>query len=176
MSERAHVEASLRRIEELVAGLNGVTDPLARQHARTLMETVLDLHGLALARMTALAAQADIDLAGRFAADTTVSAVLLMHGLHPVPLEERVREALDEVRSQLRPRGARIGPVDVAAGMVRLTVEVGGLGSGTRAALREEIEAALLAVAPDLEAIQVSFADAPMLARNASETAGAGAC
>ena len=40
--------------------------------------------------------------------DGVVGSLLLIHGLHPVPLEERVTGALDEVRPYMKSHGGDV--------------------------------------------------------------------
>ena len=75
------------RLEELTAGLDAAGEELAG--------ALMDLYGEGLERIMAAL---DDETRGRLAEDGVVASLLLMHGLIPVPLEERVREALDSVR------------------------------------------------------------------------------
>jgi hypothetical protein len=52
--ERPRLEEALRRIDALATALDQVSDPGAREAARELLELVLDLYGLALARTLAI--------------------------------------------------------------------------------------------------------------------------
>ena len=101
------VGESLRRIEELIGALDSLSDRAAREPARALLEVVLDLHALALARMTATVAGSagGPALLLRLADDAAVRAVLLLHGLHPEPVEMRVGNAIDALRPQFALRG-----------------------------------------------------------------------
>jgi hypothetical protein len=142
---------ALRRIETLIAALGELPDPAAREPARELLETVLDLHGLALARMMALAAAAEggTALVERLVADDQVRAVLLLHGLHPQAAEERVRRAVDRLQADFGHRGVRLALVRAGPDGVRLRVERGGHASGDEA-IRREIEDAIVEAAPDI--------------------------
>ena len=55
--------------------------------------------------------------------DELVAHLLLLHGLHPVPVRERVRGALDEVRPYLVAHGGGVELLGVADGVVRLRLE-----------------------------------------------------
>jgi hypothetical protein len=155
--DRVRLEGSLRRIEELVSTLDQLADPNTREHARELLETVLDLHGLALSRMVALFARAErgADLLEQLGRDEQVRAVLLLHGLHPEELETRIRRALDA--PPLQSRGVHVALVGVSGGVARLRVRRSdGIAA---AALGQEIEEAVSEAAPDLEAIEIQFED-----------------
>ena len=68
--------------------------------------------------MVAHVADRDDDgaLAEALAGDELVAHLLLLHGLHPVPLEERVRGALDEVRPYLDSHGGDVELLGVEDG------------------------------------------------------------
>lgn len=149
---------ALRRIETLVAALDELRDPAAREPARELLERVLDLHGLALARVLAIVAAAGgRRLLDEFVEDDQVRAVLLLHGLHPHTAEERVRRAVEGLRPRLGAASVRLAIVEAGAASVRLRVERRG-GNGSTPAdreLRREIEETIVEAAPDLDEIMI---------------------
>jgi hypothetical protein len=87
------------RVEALLEELDGATGSVPRDSAIELVQALLDLYGEGLRRVVARAAERDEDgeLAAAFAGDELVSHLLLLHGLHPVALERRVRAALDRL-------------------------------------------------------------------------------
>jgi Fe-S cluster biogenesis protein NfuA len=165
---RASAEAALRRVEELVVTLDGLPQSHAREVARQLMEAVLDLHGLALARMVTIAAMSGHGetLSEAFAADERVAAVLLLHGLHPEMPQTRVRRALDALRPQLRAQGADVAVVEVKDGVARLRLRIPGASREEAAMLRREVEAAVVEAAPDLDEVAIlnEVASVPVVA------------
>jgi hypothetical protein len=123
--DRIRVEEALRRIDELVASLSHVGDSVARETARELVETVLDVHGIALARIMArlAAAEGGWALADALAHDEQVKALLLLYGLHPDGAETRLRDALAVIEPRLNTAGAvvALGRVTANAASVRVT-------------------------------------------------------
>lgn len=148
---------SLQRIEDLVTTLDGLSHTGAREPARELMETLLDLYGLALTRVVALVAQSGEGpaLLGRFAQDAQISAVLLLHGLHPEAMEARVRKTVEHLTPGMARRGMSLDLVAVLGGKAKLRLRAGEGGGDGIAALRREIEAALTEAAPDLDEIEI---------------------
>ena len=157
------LDASLRRIEALIAALDDLPDPDAREPARELLEQVLDLHALALARMTATiaATEGGPPLLARLAEDDQVRAVLLLHGLHPEAVEARVRDAVERLRTELDARGIGVELVKIGAATARLRLHMrGSVGALSSAeALRQEIEDAVIGAAPELEEIVIEGLD-----------------
>jgi Fe-S cluster biogenesis protein NfuA len=91
-----------------------------------------------------------------FAADGLIGSLLLLHGLHPVDLETRVRLALDKVRPYLRSHGGNVELLDIADGAVRLRIQGSCHACPPSAqALQQAIEEALYEVAPDVTALEV---------------------
>ena len=155
---RLRVEKTLRRIDDLVAGLGHIADPAARDSARELLEAVLDLHGLALARiMAAVAASKDgQQLLAGFGEDEQIKAVLLLYGLHPEDPETRLGRALAALQPRLDQAGlaARLGRVTAKAVSLRIS---GAPATAER--LREEIEEAIINATPDLDEITIDWPD-----------------
>ncbi len=150
------LESALRRLEALTAKLDDVADRQARAAARELLELVLDLHGLALARTTAMVAAAEggSALLDRLIADPYVCAILLLHGLHPHDARTRLNRAIERMDPQWAERGfhADLISVEGASARIRLTRRN---GSAPTDELRREVEEVLAEAAPDLDEILV---------------------
>ena len=109
--DSSELEASLRRVETLIAGLDRIAEPAAREPARELLELVLELHTLGLARIIAIVAGAPAarHCSTALAEDPQARAILLLHGLHPQEAEARIRTALDRLRPDWALRGIGVG-------------------------------------------------------------------
>lgn len=99
MTSESVLESASKRVETLLDRFS-VFPPStgARTDAEELVRIVSSLYGHALARIIE-SAQEQLGEQGaafieRCCADPVVSSLLITHGLHPVPLEERVRAAL----------------------------------------------------------------------------------
>lgn len=130
------------RIEELVQKVQALPDPAARQTALDLVQAILDLHAGALERMMEIIATTEsgppiIDALG---ADPRVSGILLLHDLHPLDLETRVAQALDD--PAFRSRGAAVELIAIHDGVIRVRID-GGPG------LKLAVEKALWEAAPE---------------------------
>jgi len=157
MTRREQAEGALRRVETLIATLEGLAETRGRDIARELLEAVLDLHGVALARMSAIVAASEDGerLLQSMAADDQVAAVLLLHGLHPQMAEARVRNAVGRLQPLLQSRGADLRLVEVSDGVARLRLRIPGASREDAALLRHEVEAAIVEAAPDLDEIAI---------------------
>src|SRR4051812_4885783 len=122
-----------------------------------VVQALLDLYGEGLARMIDHVADRDDGgaLAEALAADELVAHLLLLHGLHPVPLEARVRGALDEVRPYLESHGGNVELMGVEEGVARLRMQgsCSGCPSST-VTLKLAIEDAIHKAAPDIDRIE----------------------
>ena len=163
MTDAGVVAAQQRRIDELIAALEALDDPRAREPAKELLQVVLDLHTNGLARLMELIADAgamDDAMTEALARDPQVAALLLLHGLHPQDLPTRVARAVDKMRTLLGAQGIRIELLDAAEEAVR--VQVSGRLQGKHNSvgeLQQEIEHAIFEAAP--EAMRVDIAGLP---------------
>jgi Fe-S cluster biogenesis protein NfuA/nitrite reductase/ring-hydroxylating ferredoxin subunit len=155
----AQARERVARIETLLEDVERLGDPAARETAMELVETLLDVYGEGLARVVAHV-DGDGELARALTADELVSHLLLLHGLHPVALETRVRGALAEVRPYLESHGGDVQLVGVEDGVVRLRLEgsCSGCPSSTMT-LKLAIEDAIHKAAPDVERIDADGVD-----------------
>ena len=85
-----------------------------------------------------------------------MASLLLLHGLHPLDLEARVRQALEQVRPYLRTHGGDVELLGVDDGVVRLRMQGSCHGCPSSAVtLKHTIEEAIYDAAPDVAAIEV---------------------
>ncbi|HYI36676.1 MAG TPA: NifU family protein [Thermoleophilaceae bacterium] len=142
----------LAQVEALLGEIESLPDPAARDTATALVQALLELYGEGLARIVPLLGED-----GRRAAtdDELVSHLLLLHDVHPVPLAERVEEALEGVRPYLDSHGGGVQLVGVEDGIVRLRLKGSceGCPSSTMT-LKLAIEDAIRKVAPDVVDIE----------------------
>lgn len=159
-SEQRAVEAQQRRIDELIAALEALDDPHARESAQELLQVVLDLHANGLTRlMEIVAASGALDdaLIAAFERDAGVSALLLLHGLHPQDLATRVSRAVEKLRPLLGVQGIQIELLDAAEEAVRMRLTGRLQGSHNSVGeLQQEIERAIFEAAPEAMRIDIA--------------------
>ena len=156
----------LGRVEELIGALENAADPAVREQTRELIETLLELHGRGLERILESvhkSSDAGAEVLDELGRDQLVSGVLLLHGLHPLDLETRVRNALANVRPRLGLHGGSVELVEVTdEGVVRIRLEGNCHGCpSSRVTLQSTIEEELYRVAPDITSLQVDGAHDP---------------
>lgn len=142
----ADVERRLEEIETL-------PDQMAREKATAVVQALLELYGAGLERIVEeIAARDDGELAATLAGDELVAHLLLLHGLHPVPLEDRVTQALAQVRPYLESHGGNVELLGVRGAAVHLRLEGSCSGCPSSAmTLKLAIENAIRKAAPEIE-------------------------
>ena len=105
---------SIERVEALLDEVESFP-PAQREVATELVQALLELYGDGLSRIVAACEVP--------AEDEVVAHLLLLHGLHPVPVHERVSGALDEVRPYLVAHGGGVELLGVQDGVVHLRLE-----------------------------------------------------
>jgi hypothetical protein len=147
-----------RRIETLVAAIESL-DPAAQTQVRELLAAVFELHRDGLSR--ACEALAGAGLLERLARDPAVSAVLLLHDLHPVGLEQRARTAVDRARSHLAVEGCTVELLSVEGGIVRVRLDRSPGHHATAEEVRTVLRDAIWGEAPDVEEVRIEGQVAP---------------
>lgn len=149
------------RFEHQVAEIERTTDPATWSRVEEILRTLMEVHAEGLRRVLACWSSPEGEGAAvprRLVEDDLVSSILLLHGLHPDGVEDRVRKALDGVRPYLVSHGGNVelvGVDDRAVVHLRLEGSCQGCPSST-ATLRGTIEEAVFAAAPDVTAIEVA--------------------
>ena len=141
---------AVERVDALLEQLDG------RPEVEELVQALLEMYGEGLRR---IAARFDMrEIAG----DDLVDHLLFLHGLHPVPVEERVADALAGMRPYLDSHGGDVRLLGVEDGVVRLELQGSCSGCPSSAVtLRHGIEEAIYRAAPDVERVEAEDAPAP---------------
>jgi Fe-S cluster biogenesis protein NfuA len=166
MEDRKALERRAHQIEELVRRLESAPDPGLRTAARDLAQALMDMHGGGLVRLLELTDASGAPgaaLLDQFAADPAVRQLLFLHGLHPVDLETRVKQALDKTRPYLQSHSGNVSIVAVEPdGTVRLRLEGSCHGCpSSQVTLKSAIEDVIYEAAPDVTELVVEGVTAP---------------
>lgn len=148
------------RIGDGLSSLQKELSPPAYGAVQDLVRSILAFYGAGLERLVTLLTECvpEGKAALRFLADDPlVSALLLVHGLHPLNVRERVELALERVRPYLRSHngGVELAQID-DQGVVYLRLH--GTCNGCPASLltvRLAIERLIEELAPEVTAVQV---------------------
>ena len=158
-TEHQAPEELVERVQELLGSLDEIADPVAQARVQELIGTVLELYGAGLERILGILEDAgDHALPIRTAMldDGIVASLLLIHGLYPISLEERVMQALDSMRPFLASHGGNVELVGVEEGVARLRLQGSCNGCPSSAAtLEHALKEAIEEAAPDLLGLEV---------------------
>ena len=161
------------RVQELQARLDGAGDPATRQVAEELVAAVVEMYGTGLEKIfSALAAEgeAGAQIAAGLAKDPDVGSLLLIHDLHPIPLEQRVADALETVRPYIESHGGLLDLLSIENGVARIKLD--GSCSDCRASsvtLELAIKQAIEEAAPDLWGLEVEGISEQLIASPEAE-------
>ena len=149
----------VQRIQDLQERLEASGDSATHEVADQLVSAVVQMYGAGLERIVELlagAGEAGREIAASLSDDELVATLLLIHDLHPVPLEDRVGAALDSVRPYMESHGGNVELLSVLDGVA--TIHLRGSCSDCAASavtLELAIKQALEEAAPDLEGLEV---------------------
>ena len=158
MPEQTEFQRRLDSIEELLRKIESASDPHVRSTAQELVQVVMELHGAGLERIL------DILQAGgeegrsaieSLSRDDLVSSLLVLYGLHPRSMEDRLTHALDKLRPSLKKRGGEVELLQVIEGSVKLRLRA----NGQAASLKEMVEGAVYQAAPDITGLVIEGPD-----------------
>jgi Fe-S cluster biogenesis protein NfuA/nitrite reductase/ring-hydroxylating ferredoxin subunit len=146
----------VQKLQEAVESSGGSPPPELHEE---LLTSVVQMYGAGLERILD-ALHADGENGRRIAAglidDPLVATLLLVHDLHPVPLAERVQEALDSVRPYMESHGGNVELLSLEDGVARIHLR-GSCSSCNASSVTLElaIKQALEEAAPDLVGLEV---------------------
>src|SRR3990172_5383953 len=150
-------EQIVSELTALVNELDRYKDSELREKALDLVQLILELYGDALRRILATFDSLPLkdQIISRLIGDEVIRAILLIHGLLPMELHERVAVALEHARPYLISQGADVELTGVDDGRARIRLIRKGSGAPPIALLRAEIEKLLGDAAPDLIGIDI---------------------
>ncbi len=146
-------EQLIARVQELTGRLEDLDDPACRSLAEELTSAVVQMYGAGLERIVELA---DAGTRDEMSKDNLVAGLLMIHDLYPVPIEERVVQALDTVRPYMESHGGNVELLGIEDGIAKLRLE--GSCKSCRASsstLELAVRQALEEAAPDLLGMDV---------------------
>jgi hypothetical protein len=138
-------------IEELIQKLEASADAGSLATARELVESVMELYGAGLKRITEILArkgEAGRQILEDLGRDELVGNLLAGMGLHPQDLESRVRGAIEKVNARLGARGT-VEWVSLEAGILRLRLK------SSAGSPKARVEEAMYEAAPDLAQVVI---------------------
>lgn len=158
MVDDAELIASADEIEQLLDELRAMLPPAGYERVVQVVQRVVGLYAQGLERMLGIARDTEAAqvFEDRACADELVASLLVLHGLHPQPTEQRVRQALSRLAERVD--GAKLELVGVD-GQER--VHVRATGSSTPQLLDRMIRRAIEEAAPEITEIVLDGLAAP---------------
>lgn len=150
--EDAAIRDEVQSLEERLAQLEQLPPGAGRDAGLAAAEGLLRVYGEALRRVVS---QIGPEAVQRCQEDELVSQLLLLHGLHPASLEERVAAALEELTPYIGSHGGGIELVSVDGDVAHVRLEGACVGcSASTATLELAVQEAVLRAAPELSAVK----------------------
>jgi hypothetical protein len=148
------------RIARLLADAEAACGPVAWPRVESAITALVELYGEGISRMLARArqvARSSGELDELIADDEIVSSLLLLHDLHPVPVEERIAGALARLREEA-PRTTALRLVTIEGGVAKL--RAAEPNTGGRLPATHDVARSIERVAPELAGIEIEIEDA----------------
>jgi Fe-S cluster biogenesis protein NfuA len=140
------------RVEDLLGEIRA-SDPAVAGRAEEVVGLLVDLYGEALARVVDLVDENP--LMERIVDDPLVASLLLLHGLHPEPVEPRIERALDRIRPGLGGKKLDMVKLDDDGTLrLHLSSPLDGCPS-TIGTVQQTIEDAVTEWAPEVTAVKI---------------------
>lgn len=158
MADAHHLEATGEGIQTLLDDLRASVGDREYRKVEELLGLVLDLYGAGLGRVLDVVGEQAPGVVAALAGDELVASLLVVHGLHPDGLGERVEAALAKVRPLLARHQGDVELVDLDPGAAAVRIRLLGSCDGCPSSaitLRSAVEKAILEAAPEIVVIDV---------------------
>jgi Fe-S cluster biogenesis protein NfuA len=150
------VRERLAALDEQLGRLETTPGPIG-QLALTAVSGLAEIYGQALARALDLA---DPALVERMLTDELITHLLVLHGLHPEPVEKRVARVIEGLQAALSTRGGEIELAGIDHAVATVRVSLHGCGSSA-AGIERAVRDAVLTAAPELADVTTVPAERP---------------
>lgn len=167
----AEVEQRLADLDELLARVEEIPGP-AGELAVEAVAALAEVYGAALTRAMAYVSSAvpaaisgTSSLVDAFTGDDLLGHLLVLHGIHPEPAEQRIARALEDARAALGSSGGEVTFLGITQGPegriaeVRVPSDGGGCGSGcgcsSSGGVEDVVRDVVLAAAPELVEVRL---------------------
>lgn len=100
-----------KRLQELIEQIQTQPNPAAKALLQECLQSLLAFYGDGLSRILEQLQASGFEgkkILDRMLNDQAITGLLLIHGLHPIPLEARLRGALEKVRPYMQSHGGNI--------------------------------------------------------------------
>jgi len=158
LGERKELHERTKRIQELIERIERLPNAAGRALLQDCLQSLLALYGDGLARIMAILHEqnATPDHLSRVLGDPIVRGLLLIHGLHPFSLEDRLRQALEQVRPYMHSHGGNVELIGLDGDFARLRLN-GSCQScpSSQVTLELAVRKALEENCPDLAGFEV---------------------
>jgi Fe-S cluster biogenesis protein NfuA/nitrite reductase/ring-hydroxylating ferredoxin subunit len=115
-----------RHVQELMDEIQALPDSPARELMDECLTSLLAFYGQGIERIlniikrSGIAGQKTYD---ELLHDRIVSGLLLIHGLHPIPLDTRLRDALEKIRPYMQSHGGNVELLSLENDFARLRLQ-----------------------------------------------------
>lgn len=149
------VQERISRLDSLLERLEQAAGPTADTAVQAL-QALTEVYGTALGRVLALAAGTPRVMSSLLD-DELLHHLLILHGIHPQPVEARVARALEGIRPYIRSHGGEVELLGISGGVahVRLSGSCRGCASSATT-LEHAVRESVLAVAPELAGVEAA--------------------
>lgn len=155
MAESIHVDSAAEQVESL---LSGFPDAVTRARAQELVRLLMELYGAALNTILNVIRESGGGsewLLERLADDKLVASLLLVHGLHPIDVDTRIRHALARIERYLDAHRLILAGVADGTARVRVVAKHESKSGAAPPSLASAIEQAVRQSAPEVERVEV---------------------
>ena len=147
-------QAHTQQIERLVEEVTALSDESARVKALDLLQALMDLHGAAIARVVELlsdSGESGKKSLAKLGEDPLLCGLMVLYGVHPVGLRERVAHAIEKAAPQIHKQGGKVELLEVSDSLVRVSISSSGSGCHSSPdALKQLVEQSIREAAPEV--------------------------
>jgi Fe-S cluster biogenesis protein NfuA len=148
-----YFQKSTERIEQLIQRVTALKDEQARAAALDLLQSLMDFHSAALSRVIDVlsGSQEGRSALAKLNEDPLICGLLVLYGIHPLTLPQRVDRAVEKAGEQLRKQNATVDLVRVTETSVQVKVQRSKHGCFlSPQKLRFIVEHAIREIAPEI--------------------------